>query len=192
MAALDALGLIDHADAVVIVCDGAHSAGLLAGTHQMRDRAVRTCLSAHTALFALIGVDLRPVLAYRNSAEFTGVETRLAHAQTAVVRYRICGKGALFAGRANDLHDVLGCRDSVGILRLRKADPLLDKFPLFIYAASVSSHRAGNDLIDQLFFVLFIKISVPGKPCCFFHDLVFEFHECGIICYHLVLLSANR
>ena len=71
VAALDALALVDIADAELVILKSAHRAGTLTGADQMRDRAVRAGICAHTALFALGRIDSGPVVADRNSAETT-------------------------------------------------------------------------------------------------------------------------
>ena len=188
--ALDALTLIDHADAVVIISDRADRAGLLAGTDQMSDRAVRAGLRAHAALFTLIGINMSSALADRDRAELTGIDTCLAHTQTAVIRYGIGGQRTFLTCRADDLHDILRLGNSVRALRKRKSDSLFNKFSLFVYTAAVCSHGTRDDLIDQFFLMLFVKFPFPCQLGSFLHDLVLKTHQCSIIGYHSILLSA--
>ena len=49
-----------------------------------------------------------------------------------------------------------------------------------------------NDLIDEFFPVFLIQLAVPGQLGCLFHNSVLQSHECSIIGYHLLLLSAMR
>ena len=188
--ALDALALIDHADAVVIVSDRSDRAGLLAGADQVCDGAVRAGLGAHTALFALIGIDMGPALTDGDRAEFTGVDARFTHTQTAVVCYCISGKRTFLTRGTNDLNDILGLGNSVRALCQRQIDSLLDQLSLFVHAATVCSHGTGNDLIDQFLFVFFIEFAVPRQSGRFLHDSVLKAHQGCIICYHILLLSA--
>ena len=87
--ALDALGLVDVADAELVVLKGAYRAGTLAGPHQVGDRAVRTCIRAHAALFTLGRVDPGPAVSDGDRAETAGINTGFTHAETAVVRHGV-------------------------------------------------------------------------------------------------------
>ena len=149
MTSLPARISLDDADAVVIISDRADRAGLLAGTYKMSDRAVRAGLRAHAALFALIGIDMSSALTDRDRAELTGIDTCLAHAQTAVIRYSISGQRTFLTCRADDLYNILRLGNSVRTLCKRKSDPLLNKFSLFVYTAAVCRHGTRDDLIDQ-------------------------------------------
>ena len=188
--ALDALALVDDTDAVVVVCDRADRAGLLAGTNKVCDRAVRAGLGTHAALFTLIGIDMSSALANADSAELTGIDTCFAHTQTAVVCYGISGKRTFLTCRTNDLNDILGLGDSVRALCQGKTDSLFYQLSLFIYTAAVCSHGTGDDLIDQFLCVLFIEVAGPCQFGCLLHDPVFQTHQGCIICYHILLLSA--
>ena len=190
--ALDALVLIDHANAVVIIGDGADRASLLARTNKMGNRAVRTCLRAHTALFALIGINVGSSLANADRTELTGIDTCLAHAETAVISYGIGGKRTFLTGRADYLNNVLRLGDSIRALSQGKIDSLFDELSLFVDTAAIGCHGSGNDLIDEFFPVFLIQLAVPGQLGCLFHNSVLQSHECSIIGYHLLLLSAMR
>jgi hypothetical protein len=191
VAALDALALVDHADAVVVICDRADRAGLLTGTDQMSDRAVRASLRAHAALFTLVGINTGPAIADRDRAELTGIDAGFAHAETAVIRNSISGKRTFFAGRADYLNDVLRLRDSIRALRQGETDSLLDKFSLFVDTAAISCSGTGNDLIDKLFLVFLVQLAIPCKSGCLFHDSVFQSYEGSIIGYHIVTPFSN-
>jgi hypothetical protein len=185
VAAVDALGLVDHADAVLVIVDGTDRAGSLAGSDQVGDGTVRAGLGAHAAFLTLLGIDMRSVLSDSDGAETAGIQAGFAHAQTAVVGYGIGGQRTLFAGCTDDLDDVLGIR-MIGCGKCAcKTDPFPYDLPLFIDAAAVGRQRSGNDLIDKSFLGLVVEIVFIGQCGRSFHDPVLETKQRLIVCYHI-------
>ena len=187
VAAVDALILIDDAVAVLIVADGTDRAGLLAGTDQVHDGTVGTCCCAHAALLALRGVDVGAELADGDGAEAAGIQARLAKAQAAVVRNGVGGQRALVAGGLDDLHDVVGVRVALRVLRKGEADSLSCDFSLLIDAAAVRGLGAGNQIVDEFVHVCLVQLVGPGKLGHFLHDLVFVAQQTFITSYHILL-----
>ena len=195
VSALDAFALVNIADAVVIICDSANRAGTLAGTDQVGDRAVRACIRAHTALFALGGINSGPAFADRNRAETAGIDTCFTHTETTVIRYCIGGKRTLFTSCADDLHNVLGITFRIRIQRLGKADSLTDNRSLFVDTAAILCNRTGNKFHGESIQGFFIEIVFPFKLCHTLHNMMFQVHYCSIIGNHtncLLNTKANR
>ena len=78
VAAVDALGFVDPADARLVVGDGPHGASLLAGPLLVDDGPVGTSLGTQAAGLALIGIDAHFGISGGNGAELTGVQTGFA------------------------------------------------------------------------------------------------------------------
>ncbi len=184
VSALDALILVNVADAVIIIGDGADRADALAGPDQMRDRPVRTGICAHAALFTLAGIDPGPVCSDRNSAEAAGIDTCLAHTQTAVVCYCIGRNRTFLTGGLDHLHDIFGIALGIGVLGKRKTYPLLRDLPLLVDTAAVIGDRSRTDLIGQLSQGFIIDIVFPCQFRDPLHNVVFQTYQCGIIGNH--------
>ena len=89
VSALDAFGFIDPADPVFVIGDRSGGTGLLAGTLQMGDGRIRTGLGTFAALLTFGRIDVGTVMSDGYRSEVAGIEARLAHTETAVVRYRV-------------------------------------------------------------------------------------------------------
>ena len=172
--ALDALGLIDVADAELIILKGADRAGTLAGTYQMCDRAVRAGICAHAALFTLGRIDPGPVIADRDRTETAGVDAGFTHTQAAVVCHGIGCQRTLLTCRTDNLDNILGIAVRIRILCQGKADSLLGNFSFLVNTASISCNGSRTDLQRELFEGLFIDIVLPCKSGHFFHNTMFK------------------
>ena len=170
----DTLALIDLADAVIIIGDGADRAGLLTGTNQMGNRAVRAGVRAHTAFLTLGRIDVGTMGADGDGAETAGIQAGFTDTETAVVRNCIGRQRALFAGRTDDLDRICGSNFVPGRLGARQADPLLNDFSFFIDTAAILSDRSGNDLIDQRFFRLVIQLAFISKRSRSLHNFMLQ------------------
>jgi hypothetical protein len=172
--AVDAFVLVDNADAVFIVGDGAYRTGLLTGTFQVNDRIIRTGLCTLAALTAFGGIDMGSVVTNGNGVELTGIFTGLTHTFPAVVGYRIRRNRTLLTGRAENLYNVCGVISRCRVFALRETDSLFYQFPVLIYTAAVFRQGTGNQLVDQFLFSFFVQFIFPGKSCDFLKNLVFQ------------------
>ena len=112
-------------------------------------------------------------LADGDGAEMAGALTCLAEALAAVVRDRIRGKRALVAGRLDHLHHVAGVGIIDGIQTFSETDPVPDDLSLLIdAAASHGRSRSGRYFIDDLFFMLLIKLVVPCQSADILNDFM--------------------
>ena len=176
VAAADALGLIDFTVAILIEGNGSDRTGLLAGTNQMHNCAIRTGLCAHTALLALVGINVRTEFTDGNCTKLTGIQTGLSKTETAVVCHCISRKRAVVAGRLDNLNHIRRIRISHRVLCAGKTDSLSCNFTFLIDAAAIGRSRTGNQLVNKLFLVLCVKIAIPCKACNLLHDLMFVTH----------------
>ena len=181
MAAVDAFFIVDGADAVVGIGDGAHRAGLLAGSFHMHNSTVRTGFRAHSAGFALCRIDMHPGIARADGTEVAGIETGLAQAEPADVRDQVILNRTVVAGCWNHRHHLTGLTVHIRIQSHGQADPSADDFPFLVDTATVLGFGSGNDLQHQLLAVLVRQFSVPRQAAHLAEDMVFQFNNAFVV-----------
>ena len=149
VAAVDALFLIDPADAGFIIENRADWAGFFAGAFLVDDGAVGTGFCAKTAGFAFGGINTHFGIAWRNSAEAAGVQAGFPQTETADVRDKVILVRTVITSGRNDRYHIVRRMGGIRILPHGQADPSPDNFPLFVDAATVLGLGTGTDIIDD-------------------------------------------
>jgi len=184
-AALNAFFLIDRAESVLIHGDGIDRTGPDARPDGFRNGVVRAGLRAHAAFPAFVMIDVHPVLSFGNRSEMAGIHAGFPQAVLAVAGYGKTLDGTVFAGRGDDLDDILRIV-SARADALCKTDPLPDNLPLPVDAAAKLRLRSRNHFIGKGLF-LFFQLSLPGKSCHFQQDFLRDFKCILIVSDHAVL-----
>ena len=182
-AALDAFLLVNHADAVFIICNGVHRADFLTGTLQMGNCIIWASLGTFAALLTFGRVNIGAFVAHADCPEITGILAGLSHTLAAVVGYYIGSNGTLLACSIDDLHHIGGvfaCRT----LALCQAHPLFDDFPFLIDTAAVSCLWPRYHGIWNLAALLF-QISIPCSLSHLIENIMLQTQDSRIIGYHL-------
>ena len=102
--AVDALVIVDLGVAVLILANGIHAAGLLAGPGKLDDGVVRAGIPAFAALDALILVDMRLSAFDSNGPLMAGILAMAGQTALAGVRDLIVGGRAAVTGVLYDVH----------------------------------------------------------------------------------------
>ena len=172
VAAVDAFLIVNHAQPVLGVCDGADRACFFAGPFRMDDRAVGAGFCAHAAGLALRRVNPHAGVAGGDGAEAACVQAGLSQAETADIRDHVILDRTVIAGGGDHCHHIAGFAVHIRILSHGQADPPADDLTFFIDAAPVLGLRAGNDLQDQPLTVIRCQFVIPCQAAYLPQDMV--------------------
>ena len=195
VAALDALGFIDLAEAGLFIHrDGTHRAGLLAGAHLVHDHLIGAVFRAHAAFPAFLRIDMGPDLVViphdGDCAETAVFIAGMAETAVAVVRHGIGRDRAVVTGCGDHLDDIVRFI-LPRALSLGQAYTLTDDLAFTIDAAAELGQGPRDDrLRNKLLFAF--QLSVPGKSCNLTEDAFGDITGGSVVGNHLSSLFLFR
>ena len=195
VAALDALGFIDPAEAGLFIHrDGTHRAGLFAGAHLMYDHLIGAVLCAHTALPAFLRIDMGADLVViphdGDSSEAAVFVAGMAETAVAVVRHGIGRDRAVVTGCGDYLHDI-GRVILSRALSLSQTYTLPDDLALTVDAAAELGQGPRDDRLRDKFLFAF-QFSVPGESCDLTEDAFGDITGGSVVGNHLSSFFVRR
>ena len=147
--AVDALFLIDLANAGFVVENCANGADFFTGPFLVNDGTVGAGLCAKAAGLAFGGINAHLGIAGGYGAESTGVQAGFSQTETADVRDKVILDRTVITSGRNDRYNIVRRMGGIRILPHGQADPSPDNFPLFVDAATVLGLGTGTDIIDD-------------------------------------------
>ena len=184
VAAVDAFILIDYAQAIFVIGDGACRTGSLAWPLTVYNGAERTGPGALSARFALVRVDLHLGIAGRDGVEAAGVQACFSEAETTAVRYHVILDRAVVTGCRNYGDDIFGRLVEIRVHPHREPHSSAYDLAFLIDTAPVGRFRARAHLIDDALALLVCEKIVPGHAADFPDDMMLQFDKAFIIGNH--------
>ena len=188
VAAVHALLVVNHAQAVLIIMNGSDGAGLAAGSLQMDDGPEGAGLGAHPAGLAFSRIDAHLCVAGGDGLKAACIETRPAQTEAASVRDRIFLNRAVVAGCRDHGHHIFGRLVDIRALSHGEPDPAAYNLPLLIDAAPVLGLGARAHLICDLLAVIVRQFVIPRQAAHLADDEMLQVNNPLVICNHRSLL----
>ena len=165
-----------------MLCDRANLARTFARTLEVLDRAVRTNLRTHTAVYTLGFVNVCNVVFVKgDSTLLTYVFATVSKTAAANVSYLITTYRTFVASSGDNLDDI-----GVGTVAAHcELYAVVNDRSFLVYAATHGRFVTGNDNIGDIGYV-FKKILGPCKTCNLTKNLIFQ------MLYFCIKLSHNR